>query len=52
MTINILQGKISQTREGSYGTLFIHVDGEDNIITEAVGFIESQNVTVEVIPHG
>ncbi len=52
VTINILQGKISQTREGSYGTLFIHVDGEDNIITEAVGFIESQNVTVEVIPHG
>ena len=24
VTVNILQGKISQTQDGSYGTLFIH----------------------------
>ena len=29
LTVNILQGKISQTQDGSYGTLFIHLDGED-----------------------
>ena len=28
ITVNILQGKISQTQNGSYGTLFIHLDGE------------------------
>ena len=28
VTVNILQGKISQTQSGSYGTLFIHLDGE------------------------
>ena len=28
LTVNILQGKISQTQNGSYGTLFIHLDGE------------------------
>lgn len=51
VTVNILQGKISQTRDGSYGSLFIHVDGKDNVIAEAVHYIESQQVTVEVIQH-
>jgi D-methionine transport system ATP-binding protein len=49
VTVNILQGKISQTQDGSYGTLFIHLDGEEQVITDAVHFIESQQVTVEVI---
>ena len=51
VTVNILQGKISQTQDGSYGTLFIHLDGEEQVITDAVHFIESQQVTVEVITH-
>ena len=32
VTVNILQGKISQTQNGSYGTLFIHMDGEEQVI--------------------
>lgn len=51
ITVNILQGKISQTQDGLYGTLFIHMDGDDRVIADAVHFIESQQVSVEVISH-
>ena len=51
MTVNILQGKISQTQAGSYGNLFIHLDGEEQVIADAIQFIESQQVSVEVISH-
>ena len=32
LEVNIVQGKISQTRNGSYGTLFIHIDGSNEEI--------------------
>ena len=51
ITINILQGKISQTQNGSYGTLFIHMDGEENEIDRAIDFIQSRQVGVEVISN-
>jgi D-methionine transport system ATP-binding protein len=51
VTVNILQGKISQTQGGSYGTLFIHINGEDQVIADAVQFIKSHQVSVEVILH-
>lgn len=51
ININILQGKISQTRSGAYGTLFIHLDGSLNDIEEAITFIRSRKVEVEVIDH-
>ncbi|WP_338471908.1 methionine ABC transporter ATP-binding protein [Niallia sp. XMNu-256] len=51
VTVNILQGKISQTREGQYGSLFIHIDGKDDVINNALDFIESQQVAVEVVSH-
>jgi D-methionine transport system ATP-binding protein len=51
VTVNILQGKISQTQSGSYGTLFIHLDGEQNEIHRAVDFIRSQQVGVEVVTN-
>lgn len=49
--INILQGKISQTQEGAYGTLFIRIDGEDNEIENVIAFIRQERVQVEVIEH-
>lgn len=49
--VNILQGKISQTRNGSYGTLYIHINGSDEEIQRALQFIEEQQVGVEVITH-
>ncbi|PAE25582.1 MULTISPECIES: methionine ABC transporter ATP-binding protein [Bacillaceae] len=51
VTVNILQGKISQTQNGSYGTLFIHVDGEAEEVAKAIEYIHSQQVGVEVISN-
>jgi D-methionine transport system ATP-binding protein len=51
VTVNILQGKISQTQAGAYGNLFIHINGEDQIIADAIQFIKSRQVSVEVILH-
>ncbi|MED4204641.1 methionine ABC transporter ATP-binding protein [Neobacillus mesonae] len=50
--VNILQGKISQTQSGSYGTLFIHIDGDEQEVNNAVDFIRSQQVGVEVVSNG
>ncbi|SEM62602.1 D-methionine transport system ATP-binding protein [Mesobacillus persicus] len=52
LTVNILQGKISQTQNGSYGTLFIHLDGDEEDIQKALAYISSQEVGVEVINNG
>lgn len=49
--VNILQGKISQTQSGSYGTLLIHMDGEIEELNKAMAFIRSQEVEVEVIAN-
>jgi D-methionine transport system ATP-binding protein len=49
VTINILQGKVSQTQSGSYGTLFIHIDGDEAEINKAIAYIRSQQVGVEVV---
>lgn len=51
ITVNILQGKISQTQNGSYGTLVIHLDGDDEKVNKAVEFIRSQQVGVEVVTN-
>ncbi|OCA87627.1 methionine ABC transporter ATP-binding protein [Bacillus sp. FJAT-27225] len=51
LTINILQGKISKTQSGSYGTLFVHLDGTDEEVEKALEFIRSQQVGVEVIAN-
>jgi D-methionine transport system ATP-binding protein len=51
VTVNILQGKINQTQNGSYGTLFIHLDGEAKEINSAIEYIRSQLVGVEVLTN-
>lgn len=51
VVVNILQGKISQTQNGSYGTLLIHLDGEPNDVHSAVDYLQTQRVGVEVITH-
>ncbi|MCF6410399.1 methionine ABC transporter ATP-binding protein [Pseudalkalibacillus salsuginis] len=49
--VNILQGKISQTRDGAYGTLFIQIDGQPETVKEAIHHIQQQEVEVEVITN-
>jgi D-methionine transport system ATP-binding protein len=48
---NILQGKISQTHQGSYGVLFVHMDGEKEEVARAIDYIRKQQVAVEVITN-
>ena len=48
---NILQGKISQTHQGSYGVLFVHMDGETEEVARAIDYIRKQQVAVEVITN-
>jgi D-methionine transport system ATP-binding protein len=49
--VNILQGKISQTQSGSYGTLIIHFDGDETTVEQAIEFIRNQQVELEVIAN-
>ncbi|WP_174614185.1 methionine ABC transporter ATP-binding protein [Virgibacillus ihumii] len=48
--INILQGKITQTQRGAYGTLFVQIDGELAEMDKAVNYIVNEtSVEVEVV---
>ncbi|MGJ9457518.1 methionine ABC transporter ATP-binding protein [Oceanobacillus sp. CF4.6] len=48
--LNILQGKITQTQAGGYGTLFVQAKGEIEEVNKAVSFIQEEtSVEVEVI---
>ncbi|MCE4050249.1 MULTISPECIES: methionine ABC transporter ATP-binding protein [Bacillaceae] len=49
ITVNIIQGKISPTQNGSYGTLYIHLDGQEEEVGKALQFLQSQEISVEVI---
>ncbi|PYZ95762.1 methionine ABC transporter ATP-binding protein [Alteribacter lacisalsi] len=49
VNVNILQGKISTTQNGSYGSLFIGLDGNEEEMDRAVAYIKEQHVEVEVI---
>lgn len=47
--VNIVQGKITKIQNGSYGTLFVSLKGEENVLDEAITFIKEKKVDVEVI---
>lgn len=51
ITVNILHGNISQTQNGAYGSLYIHIDGTDERVREAIEFLQSRQIGVEVIEH-
>lgn len=46
--INILHGNVKQTQAGAYGTLFVNIIGEELVIEEAIRYITSTSVEVEV----
>ncbi|WP_106496776.1 methionine ABC transporter ATP-binding protein [Lentibacillus sp. Marseille-P4043] len=47
--INILQGKITQTQAGAYGTLFVQMEGKTEEMDKAIDFITQTSVEVEVV---
>jgi D-methionine transport system ATP-binding protein len=50
--INIIQGNIKQTQEGAYGSLYVQMTGDLSAVEQAIQFIRSTSVEVEVISHG
>ena len=48
---NILQGKISQTRNGSFGTLYVHLNGTEEEMGKVIAFLKENEVGVEVVEH-
>lgn len=50
--VNILQGKITQTQEGSYGTLFVHLDGDAAEVDRVIEYIKGRQAETEVITNG
>lgn len=51
VSINILHGKISQTLNGSFGELYIDVEGNDLQIDSMLKLLKEQQIAVEVIKH-
>ena len=51
LVVNIVHGKISNTTGGSFGTLFIHIDGDKAQVSEALNFLTKQAIQTEVIEH-
>ncbi|SER57240.1 D-methionine transport system ATP-binding protein [Gracilibacillus ureilyticus] len=49
--VNILQGSIAPTQEGSYGTLYIQLNGNSNVLTDTIHYIQKAGVEVEVLKH-
>ena len=51
VSINILHGKISQTLNGSFGELYIHVEGNNLQMDSMLKLLKEQQIAVEVIKH-
>lgn len=48
--ISILQGKITRTQAGAYGTLFIQMSGDPDEVTEAIIYVQNEtSVELEVV---
>ena len=49
--VNIVQGNITQTQNGAYGTLYLQIDGDTLAINQAIDYLHEQEVHTEVISH-
>ena len=49
--VNIVQGNISTTRDGAYGTLVLQLVGDVAVIEEAIAFLDANEVKTEVLIH-
>ncbi|MFJ7935703.1 methionine ABC transporter ATP-binding protein [Sporosarcina sp. NPDC096371] len=47
--VNIVQGNISHTRGGAYGTLILQLVGDEREIEEAIQYLHAQDVQTEVL---
>lgn len=51
MDVNIVQGNISHTQGGAYGTLILHLRGDASSVEEALHFLNEEDVRTEVITN-
>lgn len=49
--VNIVQGKVSHTQRGAYGTLILQLKGADADIRQALEFLVQENVQAEVMAN-
>ncbi|QQK78413.1 methionine ABC transporter ATP-binding protein [Salicibibacter cibarius] len=49
VTVNILQGNIAKTQHGSYGSLYVSIEGDEAQLKEAIQFLHGHRVEAEVI---
>ncbi|WP_313892914.1 methionine ABC transporter ATP-binding protein [Psychrobacillus sp.] len=49
LEVNIVQGNISHTKSGAFGTLILQLDGDALAVDEGIRFIHEQKVHTEVI---
>jgi D-methionine transport system ATP-binding protein len=49
--INIIQGNISNTTSGPYGTLYVHIDGNEAQIERCLTLLQQHDIQTEVIEH-
>ncbi len=49
LEVNIVQGNISHTKGGAFGTLILQLEGKKQAIDEAINFIHAQEIHTEVI---
>ncbi len=50
--VNIVQGNISHTQGGAYGTLILQLVGDEKLVEQAIHHLHEQNVQTEVIGNG
>lgn len=50
--VSVLQGNIAQTNNGAYGSLIVHLNGEEATIQQAIAGIHQEKVELEVVAHG
>ncbi|WP_101843164.1 methionine ABC transporter ATP-binding protein [Halobacillus sp. Marseille-P3879] len=50
LDVNILHGKITQTQKGAYGTMLVQLVGDAEVVNQAIAFIRTTSVEVEVSP--
>lgn len=49
--VNIIQGTITHTTSGPYGTLFVHIDGDKEQVEQALAVLVQHEIQTEVIEH-
>src|SRR5699024_4893551 len=49
--VNILQGKITQTRHGAYGVLFVQINGSDKEIRNTIEYVKETSFEVEKVDN-